>query len=98
MKRPRHGQRGERQAALEKAATPPGIPSGTGPRPFASEPSLRRLRLALASPDFWLAGRIVAGFWGCCWFSGTVLAYQPVWHGGFLWDDDVHITQNRMLV
>jgi hypothetical protein len=34
-------------------------------------------------------------FW---WFAAlvipiTVLAYQPVWHGGFLWDDDGHITK-----
>jgi hypothetical protein len=29
---------------------------------------------------------------------GTVLVYQPAWHGGFLWDDDVHVTKNPMLV
>src|ERR1035441_2329103 len=29
---------------------------------------------------------------------GIVLACQPVWHGGFLWDDDIHITKNPMLL
>ena len=27
----------------------------------------------------------------------TILAYQPVWHAGFIWDDDVLITENRMV-
>src|SRR5271154_3111487 len=24
----------------------------------------------------------------------TFLAYQPVWHAGFIWDDDDHLTAN----
>ena len=27
----------------------------------------------------------------------TLVAYQPVWHAGFIWDDDVLITENRMV-
>jgi len=27
----------------------------------------------------------------------TILAYQPVWHAGFIWDDDVYVTGNRLL-
>lgn len=27
----------------------------------------------------------------------TVLAYRPAWNGGFLWDDDVYITNNELL-
>ena len=27
----------------------------------------------------------------------TILAYQPVWHAGFIWDDDKYVTQNPML-
>jgi protein O-mannosyl-transferase len=38
----------------------------------------------------WLPGLILV--------LGTILTYQPVWQGGFLWDDDMHITKNRMLV
>src|SRR3954463_1727513 len=26
----------------------------------------------------------------------TVLAYQPAWHGGFLWDDNGHITKQTL--
>jgi tetratricopeptide (TPR) repeat protein len=29
--------------------------------------------------------------------AATVLAYQPVWHAGFIWDDDVYVTGNRLL-
>ncbi len=34
------------------------------------------------------------------WLLGLVLvvavlvAYQPVWHAGFIWDDDLHVTEN----
>jgi len=27
----------------------------------------------------------------------TILAYQPVWHAGFIWDDDVYVTNNPLL-
>jgi len=27
----------------------------------------------------------------------TVFAYRPAWNGGFLWDDDVYITNNELL-
>jgi len=27
----------------------------------------------------------------------TILAYRPTWNGGFLWDDDVYITNNELL-
>ena len=27
----------------------------------------------------------------------TLVAYQPVWHAGFIWDDDVYITKNKLL-
>jgi tetratricopeptide (TPR) repeat protein len=27
----------------------------------------------------------------------TVIAYLPVWHAGFIWDDDVYITNNPLL-
>jgi len=31
-------------------------------------------------------------------FFAVVLAYQPVWHAGFIWDDDVHITVNPCII
>ncbi len=29
--------------------------------------------------------------------AATILAYQPAWHAGFIWDDDVYVTNNRLL-
>src|SRR5438105_1198888 len=29
--------------------------------------------------------------------AATVLAYQPVWRAGFIWDDDVYVTENKLL-
>jgi hypothetical protein len=26
--------------------------------------------------------------------AGTILAYRPVWHAGFIWDDERHVTEN----
>lgn len=37
----------------------------------------------------WLLGLLLA--------AATVLAYQPAWHAGFIWDDDVYVTHNRLL-
>ena len=30
--------------------------------------------------------------------SAVFLAYQTVWHAGFIWDDDAHLTANRCIV
>src|SRR5580658_9195459 len=48
------------------------------------------------------AGNGIVGFlpssWRHDWVLGfflvvvTFLAYQPVWHAGFIWDDDAHLT------
>jgi hypothetical protein len=38
------------------------------------------------------------------WLLGTllvvalVMAYQPVWHAGFIWDDDLHLIENPCIV
>ena len=29
--------------------------------------------------------------------AAVIFAYQPVWHAGFIWDDDVYITDNPLL-
>jgi protein O-mannosyl-transferase len=43
-----------------------------------------------ASPArLWLQALILA--------AAVVLAYQPAWHAGFIWDDDVYVTNNRLL-
>src|SRR5712672_3107781 len=37
----------------------------------------------------WFLGLILAG--------SVILVYQPVWNGGFIWDDDVYVTENKLL-
>src|ERR1700690_1159134 len=29
--------------------------------------------------------------------SAIIIAYQPVWHGGFIWDDDDYVINNQLL-
>src|SRR5256886_4464817 len=31
------------------------------------------------------------------WAVTTIFAYQPAWHGGFIWGDDAYITNNELL-
>jgi Tfp pilus assembly protein PilF len=44
-----------------------------------------------------------AGILGAAWFRAlvlvaiTFLAYAPVWHAGFVWDDETLITDNRLI-
>lgn len=41
--------------------------------------------------------------WSNGWLFGllivvaTVLAYHPAWHGGFIWDDDLYVSNNPLL-
>ena len=37
----------------------------------------------------WLRGLLLA--------AAVILAYQPVWQAGFIWDDDVYVTKNPLL-
>lgn len=36
--------------------------------------------------------------WSLLLLAATILAYQKVWHAGFIWDDDHHLTQNPAIV
>ena len=42
--------------------------------------------------------RAHAWLWGALLVAATVLAYQQVWHAGFIWDDDDHLTANPCIV
>jgi tetratricopeptide (TPR) repeat protein len=37
-------------------------------------------------------------FWGLVLILSVILTYTPVWHAGFIWDDDVHLTANPSIV
>ena len=56
-----------------------------------------------APPADAIAGSL-APAWPKNWFLGlllvaaTLFAYQPAWHGGFIWDDESHVVHNRLLV
>jgi tetratricopeptide (TPR) repeat protein len=36
--------------------------------------------------------------WALFLVAATVFAYHRVWHAGFIWDDDEHLTQNRCII
>lgn len=36
-------------------------------------------------------------FFGALIAIVTAIAYQPAWHGGFIWDDDAYVTHNPLL-
>ncbi|MGD0816575.1 MAG: tetratricopeptide repeat protein [Verrucomicrobiota bacterium] len=46
-------------------------------------------RFDLSHRQVWLIGLLLV--------TATFLAYQPVWHAGFIWDDDAVITKNPVL-
>ncbi len=35
--------------------------------------------------------------WGVLLAGAIILAYQPAWRAGFIWDDDLYVTQNKLL-
>jgi protein O-mannosyl-transferase len=36
-------------------------------------------------------------FWGLLLVAATLLVYQQAWHAGYIWDDDVYVTENKLL-
>jgi len=58
-----------------------------------------RGRVALSAP-----GETIRAWWDRDWLKVVVLvgavlvAYQPVWQAGFIWDDDSHLTNNPCVV
>jgi protein O-mannosyl-transferase len=41
--------------------------------------------------------RVPAWLLGTLLVLGTILAYQPVWHAGFVWDDDTFLVDNPLI-
>src|SRR6266446_3105134 len=46
-------------------------------------------RLGSAHTLAWLGALVLCAL--------TIFAYQPAWHGGFIWDDDRYVTHNHLL-
>ena len=36
--------------------------------------------------------------WGLILILAVILAYQPVWYAGYIWDDDTYITANPDMI
>ena len=62
-------------------------PNAMTASPPASDGTLGWLR------DLWARGWLK----GLLLVVAVVFAYQPAWHAGFIWDDDVYVTQNPLL-
>lgn len=44
--------------------------------------------------------RLLAGenwIWGLLLAVATVVVYQQAWHAGYIWDDDIYVTENKLL-
>ncbi len=52
-----------------------------------SHPSANKIPKLVQSP--WFLGLLL--------FIATILAYQPAWHAGYIWDDDAYVTLNPLL-
>ncbi len=37
-------------------------------------------------------------WWGWLLLLAVILTYQPLWHAGFIWDDDMHVTANPVII
>src|SRR5947208_3914277 len=61
------------------------------PRMAFNTAMVRNIPKVLASPRSraWFFALVLAGL--------TIFAYRPAWNGGFVWDDDVYITNNELL-
>jgi tetratricopeptide (TPR) repeat protein len=47
--------------------------------------------------EFPFSPRVQDWLLGLLLVVATVMAYQPAWHAGFVWDDDVYVTNNHLL-
>jgi len=66
--------------------------SAADPNPPAA-PGIRALIKRWSSEANWNTGWLFA----LAIVAATALAYFPIWHGGFIWDDDLYVTKNPLL-
>jgi tetratricopeptide (TPR) repeat protein len=58
---------------------------------------LQTPQLSSYPAEFLRSSRNRAWLLGLLLVAATVLAYQPVWQAGFIWDDDEYVTNNPLL-
>lgn len=74
-------------------------PQARPSRPAAPQPpkSRRNRGRAAAGLPWHLSPYQITVFMPLLLVAATFLAYQPVWHAGFVWDDDLYVTGNAAL-
>ena len=97
MKRQRDGASGARNALENGATSRRALPESGSSRPANNStlPAARTANAFVGGPVRWLSQDWLLGL---LLVLGTIVAYQPVWQAGFIWDDDRHVTQNRLLL
>ena len=80
-----------RSAAGKCALRPPPLP----PHPLSNYNTGMSRRSILGRWSTHPAARLA--FPGILLVLAVCLAYLPVWHAGFIWDDDYYVTANRLL-
>ena len=43
------------------------------------------------------SSRVPGWLWGLFLVGAVIIAYQPVWHAGFIWDDDTFLVNNPLI-
>jgi len=43
------------------------------------------------------SSRVPGWLWGLLLIGAVIIAYQPVWHAGFIWDDDTFLVNNPLI-
>ena len=43
------------------------------------------------------SSRVPGWLWGLLLVGAVIIAYQPVWHAGFIWDDDTFLVNNPLI-
>jgi Tfp pilus assembly protein PilF len=46
---------------------------------------------------FFQSSRVLGWLWGLLLVGAVIIAYQPVWHAGFIWDDDTFLVNNPLI-
>ena len=77
----------------QQSGSPPAVRGAVRERATGDKQEQTRPEVAKSSTQWW----------GHPWLFGllvvvaTIVAYQPAWHGGFIWDDDIYVTDNPLL-